>query len=278
MLAVIGLCAASGCIQPQPGQRGEAVPTALVITPPADAASVSAADQLFEDESMWRTVVPGMERRVYRPDPAAPFASFAVLRLDPDQFAFRVHYRPGEPYSTSAWSAALPQAAALINANYFDPQGMALGLLIANGVVYGQPYVGMGGMFQVRDGSVRVRSTILEPYAGEPLEQAVQTFPMLVAGGTQVYFNSRSDRPARRSVIATDREGRVLLLASASLFGVTLADLAAALASSDLGIVDALNLDGGGSAMLFSPLPRAPQVRAFDAVPAVIAAYPRDAS
>src|SRR5690606_25184890 len=162
--------------------------------------------------------------------------------------SFRAHYRPADALGLSAWRDALPEAVAFVNANFFDPQGFALGMVVSDGVMSGQSYVNRGGMLQVQNGQPRVRSLIAEPYTGEPLEQAVQAFPMLVLNGQASYNNVNDTYVSRRTVVAQDTSGRILLMAT-SLLGLTLHDLSAFLAASDMQIVNALNLDGVGSTL-----------------------------
>ena len=132
-------------------------------------------------------------------------------------------------------------------------------------------------MLQVQNGSVRVRSTILEPYAGEPLEQAVQAFPMLITNGQASFANPQGDRISRRTLVGQDRQGRILLIATPSLVGMKLVDLSSYLAATDLDLVNAVNLDGGGSTMLALDAPGQPsyQILSLDPVPTVLAVYPR---
>jgi exopolysaccharide biosynthesis protein len=199
-------------------------------------------------------------------------AQMIVVRIDPALYAFRAHYRPDAPLLVREWADALPEAVALINANFFDPQQQVLGLLVADGVVYGTPYTTRGGLFAIQDGLPRIRSNLTEPYQpGEALEQAVQAFPMLIEDGAPAFFNETGDRSTRRTAIGIDSQGRVIWIVT-PLIGLTLAEMSAFLTASDLGIVDAFNLDGGGSTMLWlRPLEYALVSR--DRVPAVLALY-----
>ncbi len=225
----------------------------------------------------WELLAPGLERRSTRPGGDYPLTQIVALRIDPAYYRFRVHYRPGDPLNLSAWRADLPGAVAFVNGNYFDPQNRALGLVVADGSAYGQAYQGMGGMLQVANGGVRVRSTILEPYAGEPLEQAVQAFPMLITNGRASFSNPENDRISRRTVVGQDTQGRIVLIVTASVVGMRLVDLSSYLAASDLDLVNAVNLDGGGSTLLALNVPGQPtmQIASFDPVPTVLAVYPR---
>lgn len=250
----------TGCVSP----RFNITPTTLLPTLPPTAA----------DTDGWEQLAPGFERRIYTP-PDNSFGALLVLRIDPALYSFRAHYTPGAPMTLPQWQAAIPSAVAFINANYFDPQFNALGLVVADGVVYGQSFVNMGGLLQVQSGVVRVRSTILEPYAGEPLEQAVQAFPMLVTNGATSFDNPQGDRASRRTVAAQDAQGRILLMAT-PLLGLSLVELARYLPTTDMGIINAVNLDGGGSTMMYTATGGQPyMLTSFDGVPTVLAVYAR---
>ncbi len=227
-------------------------------------------------EALWEALYPGLERRILQPTPSS-FVSFVVLRIDPARFRFRVHYQPGEARFLNDWSARLPEAVAIVNGNFFDPQNAALGLVVTDGIAYGSAYVGMGGLFEVRQDVVRVRSTIAEPVrAGEVFDQAVQGFPVLISERAAAFTQTQADRPSRRTVIAQDGAGRILLIVSSSLVGMTLTDLSRWLAGTDLDLVTAVNLDGGGSTLLLLRGGAAPvTIPSFDPIPTVLAVYPR---
>jgi hypothetical protein len=219
--------------------------------------------------------VPGLEQRTYVPDGNA-LAQLVVLRIDPAYYTFRAHYRPGDALNLDQWRETLPDAAVIINANFFSPAEIIQGLLVSDGISYGQTFTDRGGMFLVLNGAPRVRSNLLEPYWGEPLEQAVQGFPMLVTNGQTAEIRDASNRTSRRTAVGQDSQGRIILMAT-PLLGLGLLDLSAYLPTTDLGLVYAFNLDGGGSTMLSIRAPghRDYTLPAFDAVPAVLAAYPR---
>lgn len=250
-----------GCVM-QPAPPPTPLPTATAVP---------------TDDDTWTRLAPGLEQRVYRP-PSGLFTRLTAIRIDPARYTFRVHYQPGEAYLLTEWAAAYPDAAVLFNTNFFDREDVAQGLLFADGVRYGESYRRRGGTFFVQNGVPGIESVLVRPYAGEPYEQAAQAFPMLITDGAQSYFDTRPDRATRRTVIGMDSEGRVVVLVT-SFGGITLLDLAAYLAASDLGLVDALNLDGGGSSMLQVQAgdTAAVTVGSFDPVPAVMGVYPRPA-
>lgn len=224
----------------------------------------------------WQTIAPGLERRTYFPPPTNEVTRFTALRVDPSTHTFRVHYRPGAPLTIRQWADMLPGAVAFINANFFDEHDNILGLLVADGQPHGTSFVGRGGTFLVQNGQPRVRSNIVEPYAGELFEQAAQGFPMLLLDGAQAYTDPAPDRFTRRTVVAQDANGRIVFLVT-PLVGLTLLDLSAYLPLTDLNLVHALNLDGGGSTLMYLNMSGAPEyvVTSLDPVPAVLAVYPR---
>ena len=197
-----------------------------------------------------------------------------ILRIDPENYVFRAKYSPAMPYSLAQWRSREPEAAAIVNANFFDPSYVVLGLVISDGEAHGSPYLERGGSFLVNKGRASVRANDSVPHRDlESAEQAVQGFPLLVEMGEQAYFGQAKQQRARRTAIAEDAAGNILVI-SAPLLGPTLRELSAFLAESDLEIETAFNLDGGGSTLMavrdidyFQP--------SFDAIPAILAVYKR---
>ncbi|GAB4525128.1 MAG: hypothetical protein OHK0046_40580 [Anaerolineae bacterium] len=216
----------------------------------------------------WEVLAPGLERRVYEDERVG---ALIALRVDPAQYTFRAHYTPGEARRVGEWQAALPEAVAFINSNFYDPDNRVLGLLVADSVVYGQAYRNRGGLFAVQDGIPTIRANERAPYNGEPLEQAVQAFPMLVLDGLQAYTSDAPDRTTRRTAIGQDAQGRVVLMTATA---ATLESLSAFLPMTDMGLANAFNLDGGGSTMMHIA-PEGYTLISRDPVPAVLAIYPR---
>jgi hypothetical protein len=227
--------------------------------------------------STWYEVDPGLEYGYYFP-PASGGAQLIVIRIDPSLYRFRVHYRPGVPRARAEWAAELPCARLFVNANFFTFTNEVVGLLVADGFAYGHSFAGRGGLMQVdTQGRVRVRSTITEPYAGEALLQAVQGYPMLVYNSMPVFSHQDTDVITRRTAVASDRQGRILIIVTPGL-GIRLATLAHFIAHTNLDIVNAFNLDGGSSSLMQFVL-SSTETLTIDStypVPAVLAAYSHD--
>lgn len=220
-----------------------------------------------ESDDNWTVVASGLEQDSIREGAVI----FQAVRIDPTQYSFRAHYRPNAPLTLAEWQAELPTAEVIINANFFTPENTVLGLLISDGVRYGTSYTDRGGRFFVDGATVGIRSNTTQPYQGEAYSQAVQAFPMLVDNGLATYNNSADTAISRRTVIAQDTQGRIILLVTSG-FGLSLYDLSQYLPTSDLNIVTALNLDGGGSTMMRIASSET-TVISLDPVPIVLAVY-----
>ena len=88
----------------------------------------------------WRTIIPNDDE----------LAQLKVLRIDPAQYRFRASYRPGQPLSLSEWRTWESDASVIVNANFFDPEYRALGLVISDSDVHGLPYRDRGGTLVVK--------------------------------------------------------------------------------------------------------------------------------
>ena len=100
---------------------------------------------------------------------------------------------------------------------------------------------------------------------------------MLITNGQASFANTQGDRISRRTIAAQDVQGRIVLMVTTSLVGMRLVDLSNYLASSDMQLVNAVNLDGGGSTLLALNVPgqQPYDVFSLDPVPTVLAIYPR---
>ena len=224
-------------------------------------------------ESDWRQIDDGLSWRRLTPNDDE-LAQLIAVRIDPERYRFRAVYRPGAPLSLAAWRELEPVASLIINANFFDRAGRALGLVISDGRAYGAAYTDRGGTFLVRDGQpafLTYRSPHSSTTAG--IDQAIQGFPLLVENGEPAYFSAAEGERTRRTLIGRDAGAQILILVSPYL-GLSLADLSAYLATSDLNLDIAINLDGGGSTLL--ALPGAEIFHpSIDAVPTVLVVVPR---
>ena len=174
-----------------------------------------------------------------------------IVRFDIHRIHLKVAYQATHPMSMHDWMQQ-EQATAIINGGYFDQQDNATGLVISNGQVSGTSYDGFGGMLSVDSkGAIKLRSLRNQPYdpGNEQLQQATQSSPMLIVAGKRTQFDANAVNQ-RRSIVATDKQGRLLFIASPGQ-AFSLDELADILVASDLSIETALNLDGGASTGLY---------------------------
>ena len=175
-----------------------------------------------------------------------------VVRLDPDQVRFRVYHfrseKDGKPRTVEQWREKTG-ALITINPGQFDKRGTHLGLLIQNGVNLGTGLLSVWkGIFAAEPRNETLPKAVLIDLAYtqfDPLSikytQAVQSFMLLdIKGRKRV---RKSDWKANRTILATDQAGRILLICTEGAY--TLWEFADWLQESDLGVVQAMSLDGG---------------------------------
>jgi uncharacterized protein YigE (DUF2233 family) len=245
----------TGCAQEPVRDTGQVAPVPTLmpthpITPVAPTAPPALTGAQPSD-SGWITAGPGVDLRRLRLAHGERLAPVSIVRVDPALMRFRVGYAPAAPRPLATWHADA-NALATINGGFFDENHQSTALVISDGLVSGSSYQGSGGMFAVdAAGNVSLRYLAAQPYdPNEPLVAALQSWPMLITDGTLTYTTADDGQRARRSVVALDRSGRVLLIACSGN-DFSLRGLADWLLASDLEIDAALNLDGGSSTGLY---------------------------
>ncbi len=219
---------------------------------------------------VWYPSAPGVDVRYEDwKTPAQHEDTVTIVRLNLQKVHISVGYQPDTPLSMNAWMRKTG-AVAMINGGYFDATNKPEGLLVADGQASGTSYVGFGGMLSVdTQGNVKLRSLRDQPYdSGEQLQQATQSSPMLMINGQRTQFTANSEFQ-RRSVVATDKQGNLLLIVSPAQ-EFTLDEMADLLTNSDLSILNALNLDGGSSTGLYVTGKQAVSIDPLLQIPIVI--------
>lgn len=252
------------------------IPTPAPIVTQEPITTLAVTPTPIPPDTGWLALRPGLEQRtiiLFDPATGQRRESLTILRLDPPTFRFNIAYHPGEPQDLTAWQAETG-ALLVVNGGYFTPEYLATGLIIVDGQTSGVSYEGFGGMVVIQDGDLTVRSLADQPYEGtEPIAAALQSFPLLVKPGGLPGFPEEDNHFSRRTVIAQDRQGRVLFLV-APLGSFTLYQLSQWLVASDLELDIALNLDGGTSTGLLLADPPL-HIASFDLLPVVITAASR---
>jgi uncharacterized protein YigE (DUF2233 family) len=226
----------------------------------------------------WQPLRQGAELRQVRVEVDTVAERLVIVRMEPAAVSFRVHYDPDTPSQVGVWAERL-RPFLVVNGGYFTPENETVGLLVSNGQDWGAPYGDFAGLFAVRaDEQVSVRWLKTWPYdPSEPLREALQSLPVLVKPGGVMGFPADADdgQPARRTVVAQDHQGRILIIVAPRGY-LSLHTLAQVLAGSDLDLDVALNLDGGFSTGLWletaTGLMEPVQIDSLVPVPSVISA------
>jgi hypothetical protein len=195
----------------------------------------------------WQPIRSGVYVREMLADPISQIGRVDVVKIDPAQVDFHVRYQPEAPLKVHEWYSTT-QALVVINSSFFDSAHNAVGQLTSNGQSGGQAHQLMDGAFYLTGVGAAVWPLHgwTKP-AGLQIIESIESFPMLLMPGGIVNPDIPNDaRTARRTVVAVDRSGNLLFIATPSS-AFTLHGMAVWLANSDLDLDTALNFDGGSS-------------------------------
>jgi uncharacterized protein YigE (DUF2233 family) len=230
---------------------------ALVVVGWLWAVLPAGAEGLTHTSPKWQTIGRGLAfAQVQVLKDYAVVTDLAVVKIDPASNAFRVFH--GAPQTITAWQKTLA-APIVFNASFFKCDGKPCGLLISDGKAIGPTNNRqMRGMFVAEPKGMSPdlpRATILDLLATPvdpkklPWTQGVQSFPLLLDYKGKIRIKD-SDKRSHRTVIATDRNGNILVFNTSNRF-FTLHEFAEFLKGSEFNIDSALNLDGGTEAQLY---------------------------
>jgi uncharacterized protein YigE (DUF2233 family) len=254
------------------------IPTATRTPIPTPVPSVSGTVETIPDTG-WASLQAGLERRVINiyNDQSQLVESIHIWRLDQNYFQLDVAFEE-TPKSLETWQKET-NAALVLNGGYFSIENERYfpdGLTILNGETSGSSFDGFGGMLAIDRSRAELRWLVEKPYnSSEPLQAALQSFPILVKPGGQLGFGAERENNARarRTVIGQDGDGRILFIVAPQGY-FTLHQLSVYLTESDLNLDIAINLDGGGSTGLLVANPHE-IIPSKVLLPFVILVYPR---
>ena len=214
------------------------------------------ASSLTHSPPQWQAIGPGLaftQVDVLQDDDVVE--SLVVVKIDPAANAFRVFHGPAQ--AITVWQEKL-QAPIVFNGSYYNRDGNPCGLVIADGKPIGpKGNRQMRGMFVAEPKGMSPdlpRATILDLLTTPvdpkklPWTQGVQSFPLLLDYKGKIRVKD-SEKKSHRTVIATDRNGNILVFNTSNRF-FSLFELAEFLKGSTFDIDSALNLDGGTEAQL----------------------------
>lgn len=206
----------------------------------------------------FRALEPGVEFGTLRGEPYCRWGSpeIAALRLDPSRVSIRVlHYRSlpaARPVGIVEWQER-SRALAVFNAGQYYPDYSYMGLLVSGGravssklhprfqaALVAGPVAG-GRQARVLDLSRHPLSSRAPGW-----KEVAQSFMLFDSSGALRI--RKSQNVAKRTVVAEDREGRLVVITSEG--GYTLHEFARLLQASPLRLSHAMSMDGGYEAEL----------------------------
>ncbi|HID34169.1 MAG TPA: phosphodiester glycosidase family protein [Anaerolineae bacterium] len=216
------------------------VPAALDPTARATPVVTPAATPL---PTFWTPIFPGAE--TLRTDDG-----LVILRHAAGLVRYGVHFEhdPNAARTVSQWLEADEEALAAVNCGFYWEKGDAylhMGLLEVNGERLAPVRPKWGAALVVRDHRAAI---VRQPKKRiPPMTLGVQGWPTLLWEGAIASGMTEIDDGsiARRTAVGVDAEGRVLWVVNG--FGSTLTAFAQRLQEEDIGLIAAVNLDGGAS-------------------------------
>jgi hypothetical protein len=215
------------------------------------------------DFGAWKPVHQGVEFRKIVLERADPYQVIQVklVRFDNRWVEPRVihcseyHLRNATVKTLAEKSGAI----AMINGNYFDERGAALGFLKTgaenNPAVAKSPLY--TGIFAIKDRLAYILHR--DQFDPRQADEALQAGPLLLAKGVPLTVTRGAEKQFRRSVVGVDGARRFVIAATDNLFGgLTWVELQELFGASEWRIetTDLMNLDGGGSTQLHVKAPR----------------------
>lgn len=177
-----------------------------------------------------------------------------VIRIDPNSYSFKILQDTENPKVITQWGKE-QNFLFLFNGGYFTETNQAAGGLIINNkqnsllTLNGEN--GYTGMLSINYGRLSLRYLPENPLKIESLpESAVQLYPTIIFPNGRAGIKENSEKRARRTIIAKDKEGMIVLIIIPKPV-LSLYEVMTFLLESDLSIDEAYNLDGGPSTGLF---------------------------
>jgi hypothetical protein len=168
-----------------------------------------------------------------------------LARIDPADFRFEVHSSAGDK-TLDGWMRELG-AVFVINGSYFGRFGLPVTPILSGGAPLGPTgYNARGGAFVASVAYTGIRDLAQQDWqsAFSGADNALVSFPLLIAGDGTIRTTEDNGWLASRSFVGQDRAGWIILGTTVDGF-FSLPRLAAFLQQAPLRLTLALNLDGG---------------------------------
>jgi exopolysaccharide biosynthesis protein len=243
----------------------------------------------------WKKISPGLEVRDFSIQfEDGSYSRMTGVRINPDLFHIRLLWKEKKnSFLLSAGEIARQtNASVVVNAGYFDKKWRPLGYFQSGNKIYNSRLLfrgrrralHLGAVFYVRNKTDEIGIATREAFNAAGVREAFQAGPYLVRRGKpdlglEAYREFR--RPDRRTILALGKKGRLLLLVSEEIGrGISWCELQYFLSLPEpeggLGVLDAMNLDGGSSSQLYARGKTSSRHVKGRTVPALIVVIPRE--
>ena len=190
-------------------------------------------------------------------------AEIHVLEFDPAMFSFSTSFQKDFVLTTARERLSADDAVFAITANFRDPDGKPLGLVVHRGQQVNRPFPAWTGYFFVKDGKPWFGPKSLFEETPGVLTEASQGYPSLLKNHTvfsyvdlapNKYFDG--DRLSYRALAGMRQDGRIVFVLSGNGGLMNIAEVATL--AQKLNVQHATLLDGGKAlqySLRFSVLP-----------------------
>lgn len=192
-------------------------------------------------------IAPGLWLETHTAKDSQNTYELTVTKVDLNHFQIKPYYskKPTLVFYMQAESDAI----LMMNANFFDPQKKPLGLVkIDKNILFPKKNISWWSIFCIKNNQAEIIHSSV--YKDKDCDQAVQAGPRLITSGV---IPKLKDETSRKSAIGIDRNGLVYFIVSAKPIPIkVLAQfLNTPTHKGGLGLIQALNMDGGSSTQMY---------------------------
>lgn len=195
----------------------------------------------------WKDLAKGLDYQQLTVSTENSTVIFDVLKINPKYFS--VKPIASDSIASVKSMAKKSGALAVINANFFDTQGKSLGLVKINSKILNpKKDISWWGILCLNAKSSKIVKG--SEYNKDACEQAIQTGPRLVVGGT---IPPLKENLSRKTAVGLNSKGEIIFVTTHNQIPIqTLAEIFKKPETENgLNCPDALNLDGGSSTQIF---------------------------
>lgn len=199
----------------------------------------------------WKALSPVIERRQLKVPHEGTQYELIAYRFPKNKVTAALIHK-SQPLLLQEWFEAYPSNL-MINGAYFTEDFLPTGSFIYEGssIGVGSYDAQRSATVVIDNGELLLFDTAEESMPKKKFAYAFQTFPVLLHRSGKRGVDEDSEKLARRTVLAEDRNGNIVVIV-VDRTPISLYTLALVLENTDLGLAVAVNLDGGPSTGLIA--------------------------